>query len=104
MKDRLFKYSLLIIFLYLNIINISLEEALVCGDNTINNCIECSSADTCSSCEDYYFLTINGISCLPCNDPIYGQINCEGKCDGQLYASERNIRCEGKNVKKAIII
>lgn len=103
MKVQYFIYLLFIIFIYLNIINISLCEEIQCGENTIKNCLKCDSSensDTCSTCEEKYFPFFNDILCLPCSDPLYGQVNCEGNCDNSNYAIDRNVKCEKGGCKE----
>ena len=100
MKVQYFIYLLFIIFIYLNIINISLCEEIQCGENTIKNCLKCDSSensDTCSACEEKYFPFFNDILCLPCSDPLYGQVNCKGNCDNSNYVIDRNVKCEKSN-------
>ena len=103
MKVQYFIYLLFIIFIYLNIINISLCEEIQCGENTIKNCLKCDSSensDTCSACEEKYFPFFNDILCLPCSDPLYGQVNCEGNCDNSNYVIDRNVKCEKGGCKE----
>ena len=39
------------------------------------------------------FITLANLFCLPCNDPIYGNVGCIGNCDGSNYLKDRNIMC-----------
>ena len=101
MKIQFFNNFILIIFLFLNIINVSLTQSNSCGD--LKDCYECSpseKSDICPFCNDKYFSFFNGLLCLPCNDPLYGQVNCEGKCDGVDYKNKRIPNCEEKGCKE----
>ena len=73
-----------------------LTKQLLCGSNNIENCIECDLInDLCSKCEDKYFpLFGGGLSCIRCNDQQYGQLGCEGKCDGSKYSITKMPLCD----------
>lgn len=93
--------SLILIFLliikFLEIIN------LQCGKQDIPNCIKCGigeESDTCIQCEDKYFLFFKNLLCLKCNDALYGNIGCEGNCDGANYEYSKNIICEENGCKE----
>ena len=82
MKERI-----IILFSLLNFIFVS-PEYLECGDENIDNCIKCDegkNSDTCSKCQPNHFLFFNNLLCLPCDDEIYGQVGCDGNCDGKRY-------------------
>ena len=56
MKIHFFNNLILIIFLFLNIINVSFNQEISCGD--LKDCKKCDSSeksDICPSCEDEYF-------------------------------------------------
>ena len=87
--------SLLMLFLS-NIIFISNSE-VECDGTVIEHCSKCSTgenSDACSTCDDYYFPFLSDLYCLPCNDSIYGQIGCKGKCNGTNYINTRFAFCE----------
>jgi len=74
--------SLYILF----IINILLTKQKLCGRNEIENCIECDlENEKCSKCEDKYFALFADLKCISCSDSKYGQLGCEGNCDGSRY-------------------
>ena len=101
MKIHFFNNLILIIFFGLNIINVSFNQEISCGD--LKDCKKCDSSEKsnlCPSCEDEYFSFFNGLLCLPCNDSLYGQVNCEGKCDGVDYKKKRIPNCEEKGCKE----
>ena len=78
-------------------------DALKCGENEISNCIECGigeNASTCISCEDKHFLFFHNLLCLPCDDPLYGQVACGGNCDSTNYETTRNVLCEKNGCKE----
>ena len=90
-------------FLFFKLISFSLN--LQCNDEKIDNCIKhieyedkynCQKGKIkkCAQCEDKYFSFLNGFLCIPCDDPMYGQVGCERKCDGYNYNYARNIKCE----------
>ena len=78
--------SLLILLSLLICFNISLAQ-IECSGNPIQHCTKCGSGnktDSCSLCEDKYFPILGGKLCIPCNDPIFGSVGCEGKCSPNL--------------------
>lgn len=96
------KISLLLVPLLFNLLFAS-ESTTICGGKVIDHCIKCFSglnSDICELCEDKYFPIFNGLSCLPCNDSTYGQIGCEGKCDGSNYAQTKFAFCEKDGCKE----
>ena len=79
------------------------ENSIICGKKSIKHCTKCFSgenSDTCEICEDKYFPIFNGLSCVSCNDSTYGQIACEGKCDGSNYAQTKFAFCEKEGCKE----
>lgn len=78
-------------------------QALTCDGKTIDHCIKCDTgenSDSCSTCDSGYFQFFNNLLCMKCNDPIYGQIGCEGNCDGTNYLEARNVICEKDGCKE----
>ena len=87
------------IFIWILLLNIVLaaEYARKCGDEVIDHCTKCNTgenSDNCEKCEDKYFPFFNNLLCLPCNDSTYGQIGCQGNCDGSNYVETRFAFCE----------
>ena len=79
-----------------NLIFISNSE-VECDGTILEHCSKCSTgddSDACATCDDYYFPFLSDLYCLPCNDSIYGQIGCKGKCDGTNYIDTRFAFCE----------
>ena len=96
------KALLLLVFLLFNQISSS-QDFVECDGKTINHCTKCNSgenSDSCAVCENKYFPFFNNLICLPCNDSIYGQIGCEGNCDGSNYIKTRNVFCEEGRCKE----
>ena len=76
---------------------------LLCGEEEIDHCLECGTGDnseTCNKCDDKFFLFMNNVLCLPCDDPLYGMYGCGGKCDGTNYLETRNVLCEENGCKE----
>ena len=94
--------SLLILLSLLICFNFSLAQ-IECSGNPIEHCDQCGSgneADSCSLCEDKYFPILGGKLCIPCNDPILGNVACEGKCSPNLnYIQESKNLFEPEEVK-----
>ena len=100
MKKNLFSY--LLIFKLLDFaIN------LRCGEEDIENCSQCNICedkekceigdnDRCAKCEDKYFPKLNGVFCIPCDDPKYGWVGCGGKC---YLNTEKILLCEKEGCK-----
>ena len=84
-----------IIILIFTIILLSHQAlAMSCDENEIENCKICGEGDNsgrCETCDDKYFLVLNGEKCVACDDEYLGQIGCDGNCE--LRKSERNIFC-----------
>ena len=93
------KTLLLLVLSFLNSVLAS-ETGAICGGKTIPHCTKCSSRDTCEMCEEKYFLIPNGLSCVACNDSTYGQIGCEGNCDGSDYSKTKFAFCEKNGCKE----
>ena len=88
---RFFTLILMISLIFLN------SEAKLCGDEEINNCKTCGKFegfDICETCEDNYFLVMDNLLCLRCNDSLYGQIGCEGNCDASDYKTTSFVFCD----------
>ena len=43
---------------------------------------------------------MKNILCLPCDNPLYGQYGCGGKCDENNWISTRNVLCEKTGCKE----
>ena len=72
-------------------------NTLKCEDNQIENCKECGEGEesgSCGICEAGYFPLLENLLCIPCNDPIYGQVGCEGECDGEDYSNNGIAYCQ----------
>ena len=87
-------YILLIFLLIYKVDN------LQCGDEYIEHCLECNNEtdiDSCKTCEDNYFPFLENALCIPCDDNVYGQVGCSGKCsDTNLdYSHKGNFKCDG---------
>ena len=94
--------DILILYISLSVL-IFPSKSLLCGEEEIEHCLECGNGEnyeTCSLCEDKYFLFMNNVLCIPCDDPIYGQYGCQGKCDSTNYERIRNVICEANACKE----
>ena len=74
---------------------------LKCGDEYIKNCSECDkneNLNSCKICDDNYFPFLENSLCLPCDDNLYGQPGCSGKCSGtDLDISHKGkFKCDGE--------
>ena len=90
------KAAFLLLLFLSNLIFISNSE-VECDGTIIEHCSKCSSGDdldACATCDDYYFPFLSDLYCLPCNDSIYGQTGCKGKCNGTNYIDTRFAFCE----------
>ena len=86
-----------LLLISLLLVNISFQNSVQCDGKTIDQCTKCDTgekSDTCSVCEDGTFLFFHNLFCLPCNDSMYGQEGCGGKCDGTNFLIHRNVSCE----------
>ena len=95
--------KLLLFLPFLFKLSFASEKSIICGGKSIEHCTKCSSgknSNTCEICEDKYFPIFNGLSCVACNDSTYGQIACEGKCDGSNYAQTKFAFCEKEGCKE----
>ena len=88
--------NLILYFLFLKLNSYIIS--LFCEDRDIQNCEKCNE-DFCEICRDTYFPLFDGLICIKCNDEAYGNIGCEGKCDGSNYLATRNIICEENGCK-----
>ena len=78
-------------------------DVMKCGDEVIENCHKCGTGDkknTCAQCKDKHFPFFNDLFCIPCDDPLYGQVGCGGNCDATNYLDTRNIICEKDGCKE----
>ena len=94
--------AFIILTLALNSVFITKED-IKCNENTIKNCRKCKTgenSDSCEVCDDKYFPFFSDLFCLPCNDLTYGQIGCEGNCDGTNYTKTRFPLCEINGCKE----
>ena len=88
---RFFILTLVITQIFIN------TEAKLCGDEEIKNCKTCGKfddLDSCGTCEDSYFLVMDNLLCLPCNDTLYGQVGCKGNCDASDYKTTSHALCD----------
>ena len=74
---------------------------LQCGDEYIKNCSECDkneNLNSCKICDDNYFPFLENSICIPCDDNLYGQPGCSGKCSGtDLDISHKGkFKCDGE--------
>ena len=91
MKDFFFLFSLLLLGV----------QNLQCGEEIIEHCLECGEGmnmNFCQRCEDKYFLFFGNLSCLPCDDEVYGQVGCGGKCSLSIPDS-LSVLCEKDGCK-----
>ena len=87
------------LILLILIINLSNERADVmkCGEEQINNCKECGKGEesnSCAVCEVDHFLLLENLLCIPCTDPILGQVGCQGECDSSDYSTSGFAYCK----------
>jgi len=90
------KYSLYLLISLL-LVNFSFQNSVQCDGETIDKCTACNTGEnsnSCSACEDKTFLFFHNLVCLPCNDSLYGQPGCGGKCNGKHFAEYGRISCE----------
>ena len=86
----------LVIFSLLFILVINETDVLKCGEEKIENCLECGegeASNTCAKCKDNYFLFFHNLYCVACNNAIYGQVGCAGNCDGSRFSTDRFAYC-----------
>ena len=96
------KINLLIFYSFLSLI-LCASHALKCGKEKIENCTKCGTGDSvnsCGQCNDKYFPVINNLYCLPCGDPIFGQIGCEGNCNSSNILNDRLVMCNENDCKE----
>ena len=89
-----------IIFCFIFICLLSMQLALKCQENEIENCIECKTGDNsdkCSLCEVKYFLALDGEVCIKCDDSYYGMVGCAGSCTFMKELS--NVKCQEDSCK-----
>ena len=83
------------LYLILNLL-LAKVDSLTCGEEEIKNCKFClggDGTDQCDECEDGYFPLLGNLTCIACDDPIYGQPGCKGKCE---YLRPGNVKCLGE--------
>ena len=88
------EHNFLLMLFLSNLIFISSSE-IECDGTIIEHCSKCSTSDdsdACAICDDYYFPFFSDLFCLPCNDSIYGQTACEGKCNITNYITTRFVQ------------
>ena len=86
----------LVIFSLLFVLVINETDVLKCGEEKIENCVECGegeASNTCAKCKDNYFLFFHNLYCVACNNAIYGQVGCAGNCDGSRFSTDRFAYC-----------
>ena len=84
------------IFCCLFILVINKTSVLKCGEEQIDNCLECGKGElsnTCAKCKDKYFLFFHNLYCVACNNSTYGQVGCGGNCDGSRFSTDRFVYC-----------
>ena len=98
--------NILLLYYILSLI-ICKSNALKCGEEEIDNCLQCGTGEasnTCLKCKDKHFLFFNNMFCIPCDDPTYGQIGCGGNCDSSHYNQFRNVFYAKKMLARKVII
>ena len=91
MKKEFFIFCCLFIFV------VNKSDILKCGEEKIENCIECGkgeASNTCAKCKDKYFLFFHNLYCVECNNSTYGQVGCTGNCDGSKFSTDRFVYCD----------
>ena len=84
------------IFYFILILVINVSDTLKCGEEEIENCIECGKGEEsnkCAKCKDKYFLFFHNLYCIACNDSTYGQVGCGGNCDSSRFSTDRFVYC-----------
>ena len=90
------KKALIILVILSNLLAIK-SESLTCGEEQIEHCSKCGNTpnvDECYECEGGHFPLLENLLCIPCDDPIYGQIGCKGNCDSSSYSDSGFAYCE----------
>ena len=85
-----------VIFYFILILVINESDTLKCGEEEIENCIECGKGEEsnkCAKCKDKYFLFFHNLYCIACNDSTYGQVGCGGNCDSSRFSTDRFVYC-----------
>ena len=89
-----------IILLFYSLIRIT---NLQCGRKEIEHCVKCGTgenSESCAQCENNYFLFLDNLACIPCDDEYYGNIGCGGNCDGSKFKEIGNVLCEENKCKE----
>ena len=92
------KFVLFFLFVFLYQVKL-----LDCRDVVIQNCESTTKEedqDICIKCKDRHFLFFHNLYCIACNDPYYGQIGCEGNCNGSRYQQDRIAYCNPNECKE----
>ena len=91
-------HNILVFLIFIYSVFLVEVDALVCGNNQIENCKECgkgNKSDTCAICEDNYFPLLENIFCFSCDDPVYGQAGCKGACSYKIdNTNELYVNCK----------
>ena len=85
------------------ILNLLLCNSLKCGEQQIENCLQCGTGDlsnTCIQCEDNFFPILNNLHCIACDDPLYGQVGCGGNCDATNFKNDRFVMCNKNDCRE----
>ena len=54
-------------------------DVMKCGDEVIENCVKYGTGEesnTGTQCKDKHFPFFHNLFCIPCDDPLYGQVGC----------------------------
>ena len=91
-----------LIFSCLLILVINKSDILKCGEEKIENCLECGKGEqsnTCAKCKDKYFLFFHNLYCVECDNSTYGQVGCGGNCDGSRFSTDGFAYCNKNDCK-----
>ena len=92
-----------LIFSCLLILIVNKSDFLKCGEENIENCIECGKgkeSNTCAKCKDKYFPFFHNLYCVACDNSTYGQEGCGGNCDGSRFSTDRFAYCNKNDCKE----
>ena len=85
------------------LILIFIIQTISCSNfsNSILNCeIFNKNNNSCLKCQDKYFLLLNNLFCIPCDDKDYCQIGCDGNCHSSNYTTAKTVYCEKNKCKE----